>query len=123
MEGESTFSFYLAVHTGTNYQADDGSYEIAAGRLLAMLSLILGSRKNMDDLLSVKNYECSVIDLLAELDECSTGERELVARVSMTVVTKGKEKVDISKGLFSKLIRQHELAATWNSLKIAKRAI
>ena len=114
----SLSSYYLAVHTGVDYAADD--YDAAAGSLANLLTDVLSSRQSLSQITHNTPLLSATSEIEVSLDESSEG-RELVGKAVLDMLAPAKVKLDKAK--FSKLIKAHAEAERWPQLKIAKRLV
>jgi hypothetical protein len=112
-------SYYLAVHTGTDYEPD--TYDAAAGALVQMLTAILSSRQQLATITHGARLQSATSEVEVSLDEASDGSRELVGKAVLDMLAPTKVKLDKAK--FSRLVKGHELADRWPSMKIAKKLV
>lgn len=110
-------SYYLAVHTGREYNPED--YTRAAGVLANMLTEVL-SKANFEAGLC-KGEE--VESIRNDVEICMQGEErmELVGECLVECTAKGK--VDVHKPTLSKLIRSSPLNEWGEGVKVVKKAV
>lgn len=107
-------TFYLAVHTQTDYDPD--AYPEAAGKLAAMLTGIL-SQKDVVIAMSGE-FEKAYTEVEVALEPTGGG-RELVGKA----VIEFDAQLKLDKGKFSKAVKASPLAELWPGMKIAKREL
>ena len=106
-------SFYLALHTGKDY--DSESYDEAAGNLLNLFTSIVSDRAALASL----THDSPITGASTEI-EVMMEENELVAKAVLDLQC--EEKVKFDKGRFTKLVRAHASTA-WPQMKIVKKAV
>lgn len=107
-------TYYLAVHTQTDYTLDD--YPEAAGKLAAMVTQILAQKETLAAMSG--DFEKAYSEVEVAL-EPRPGGRELVGKAVIEFDTQLK----FDKGKFSKAVKASPLAGEWPDLKIAKREL
>lgn len=109
-------TYYLALHTSTDYDAE--SYDMYAGLLLQLMIATLSDRDTLHSLVTPPPVQtkCEIEVLL----EPNASGRELVCRAVLDLQS---ERAKFDKAKFSKLIKAHEIAVHWPELKVAKRGV
>ena len=110
-------SFYLALHTGTDYTSE--SYDEAAGVLLNLMCSILSDKDKLASLTSGAGYSKTKVEIEASLQDEDT--RELI--VKAVIDFEGSDKLKFDKSKFTKMVRGHADYERWPQLKIFKKAV
>ena len=107
-------TYYLAIHTQTDYDAE--AYPDVAGKLAALLTNLLANKERITSFCgeSVDAY----IEVEVAIEPCGGG-RELVGKAVLELSTEAK----FDKGKFSKCVKASPLAELWPDMKIAKREL
>ena len=111
-------SYYLEVHTGTDYGRD--TYDAAAGRLVGMCVTILSSADHMNALTHDAERESCHSEVEVNLETTPEG-RELVAKVVVDIVAPQPVKLDKAK--LTKLFKAHPVSDEWKGMKVYKKMI
>ena len=110
-------SFYVAIHTGTDYPLE--VYDEEAGKLVAMLVSVLSDTKVLDQLTHDSPLQTTMIEVEVGLE--GDEDRELVGKAVLDMM--GPEKVKLDKSRLSKIMKARPEANQWPQMKVLKKTV